>query len=213
MRPRPGQRGFTLLELLVALFIVVVLGYVTVTNLPGKQASSVKGTVSDLHGALLTAQSLARSSGRTVVVRTSGGGPNAPVLEWGFQDIAGDVQGTWRQPPNAFGAASVGIGNGDMATANPIPNPTTVPAITPGYIPLVAWNNQLFTGSVAATQAITFDGAGRASGNFFVTVSGRRGGTVYSGCPMAVIVAGPTTGIAAFYKPGVGEGNAAWQRL
>lgn len=208
---RNPRSGFTLLEVIVVLFIVSILALTISSYFGGRQASAVKGATAELTSALNAARNLARNSGRRVFLQTTGGGATAAKLEWGFVDD-GTIQGTWTQEPRLFAASSIGIGTTDIGLVNPNPDPrTAVPAIQ-NMISAGGWATSFFTGGTS--RVISFDLTGASSADFFISVAGRTNGTVKSaGNPIAVITVSATNGLRAFYKPSGPDATSSWQRL
>jgi len=70
--PPPAERGFSLIELLVALVIVGILAYVGVSMLSGSRLSAVRTVMDQVEATLDQAQKSAVASGEDVVVAING---------------------------------------------------------------------------------------------------------------------------------------------
>lgn len=207
-----GSAGYTLIEILVVLAIIGILAYAGAAQFMSKRPVSVRGVTVELAEAIRSTQTLARSSGRQVFLRTSGGGATTPRLEWGFQDI-GQVQGSWALTPQNGTYAAVGVGRTDLDLVAPDPSPEGVAAIK-GLVLASAWDAVFFSGNVTPAVPALCNTNGAFSTDFVVTVVGRTGGQVGRGdTPIGLIVVGSASGMGVFYKPNAQDKTASWQRL
>lgn len=71
-RPGQGQRGYSLIELIVVLGIVGILGIAGAIYIGNKPASGVRSILDELEGGLLEAQTHAVATGRDVTLATAG---------------------------------------------------------------------------------------------------------------------------------------------
>ncbi|HEY3269795.1 MAG TPA: prepilin-type N-terminal cleavage/methylation domain-containing protein [Geothrix sp.] len=222
MTRRNLPRGYSLLEILVVMFIIGILAVSGAYYIQNKAPTAVKAVSQELAGILRQTQSLAINSGQQVYLRTQGGG-GAPDtrIEWGFRllkpdgtfDQFGPVQGSWVLSPQSNRYASVSLGAADLTTAGANPLPKDVPAIALHAMNnTTIWNTQFFKGGGVADTTYFFTANGTISQEFFIAVAGRRG-QVYLGANLGLVMVSPQAGLASFVKANASDVNASWMRL
>lgn len=219
-----SRRGFSIIELLVVVVIVGILALATGNWYGAQQPAAVKGTINSVYGILTEARTVARATGRTVTVTTSGHQATIQMTFPSQGDVtpapANQALTTWvRASAGGSAAKYSGIetdGTWPLYTqAAPNPDPLTggVASIkslfTGGILPTSA--NKLFTGS--ASSALVFDATGRPNQDFYVFVAGLRNGASYPSAPVGLVVVSRANGIHAFYKPNSRDASLPWQRL
>jgi len=218
------DRGFSMLELLVVVVIIGVVALVTGTWYGVSQPAAVKGTVNSLVGILSEARTVARTTGRTVTLATSGAQATLTIQFPSQGDVtpapANQALTVWRR--DAAGRDATRYSGIDTNAAWPIytqaaPNPdpltggvTEVASLfTNGVNP--GASAKLFTG--VNNSNFSFDPTGRASADFYVYVGGMRNGASYRSAPVGLVLVTRANGIHAFYKPNAGDAASPWQRL
>lgn len=219
-----SQRGFSIIEMLVVIVIVGILAAVAGNWYGAEQPAAVKGTVNSIYGILAEARTVARATGRTVTVTTSGHQATIQVSFPSQGDVVpapvNQALTTWRRAAAGVSASKYSGIETDgswalYAQSTPNPDPLTggVATIknlfTGGVLPTSA--NKLFTGS--ASSALVFDSAGRPNQDFYVFVAGMRNGASFPSAPVGLVLVSRANGIHAFYKPNSRDAAAPWQRL
>jgi len=219
-----AEKGFSILELIVVVVIVGIVVAVTGNWYSVSQPAAVKGTINALVGILSEARSVARTTGRTVTLTTSGAQANLMITFPTQGDVlpvpAGQELTTWRR--DAAGTEVARYSGIDTSGAWPVytqaaPNPDP---LTGGVTPVSA----LFTNGVQPTTAaklfkgvadtsFSFDSSGRINRDLWVYIGGMRNGASYPSAPVGLVLVTRSNGIHSFYKPNAGDPAEPWQRL
>lgn len=227
---RSNRLGFSLIELLVVLGLVGILTIVGYSTLTSSKPSAVKGTLSTLAGHLGQARALARSTGQTIGVRTSGSTQDTLQLEYGVAIMTGGsvtgIQDSTRQggtfnyvslSNSTKQACLVDINKAlyDSASANPaFPSSILSDLLTP-TTPTTTFPTPLFKGGSGNDYSIYFDTVGRPNMDFFVAVVASRGGSssVDPKGPIGLIVVTRNNGISTYFKLAANNSAESWKRL
>ena len=218
-----SAKGFSLLELLLVVVIIGILAVAGGTMSGATQPAAVKGTLNSLYGILVEARTVARSTGRTVTLTTSGHQETLQITFPSQGDVtpvpANQALTTWLRTAGGTSASQYsGVDNVNwpiytQATPNPDPLKGEDDAIkalfTLGKLP--GASGKLFTGSL--NTSMSFDATGRANQDFFVYVGGMRNQASYPSAPVGLVLVTRANGVHAFYKPNAGDSTVPWQRL
>ena len=111
--PKPGESGYSLIELLVVLAIVAILAIAGVTMLGNRSGNSVRVVLDELEGAIMDAHKYAATSGRDVAIVT-----------WGTWDVSGTAP-TMYMARGVVSATQTSLAIQGVVTAPPAPSGTT----------------------------------------------------------------------------------------
>lgn len=226
------ESGFTLIELLVVLAIIGILAYAGASLTMNRPAAGVRGVTNDVYGLLRSAQTLARNSGRRVVLQTAGTEPGKTlVLNYGYfvqnadgtddftqgpgATVANPVMGSLAIDPALSRYAQVGdasTGQFGAILPNPAPGSDTVLTSLESSSFWGDSTKNLFQGG-SATNAIFFQPDGTPSADFYVPIIGVRSGTVSSDLSVGLILASQKNGLLVFLKSKSNDPSIPWSRL
>jgi prepilin-type N-terminal cleavage/methylation domain-containing protein len=224
---KQARLGYSMIELVVVVAIMGALVMATSSffSSNNSQPAAVKGTLNSLGGALADARTVARSTGRTVTLTTTGAQATMTMTFPTQGDVtpipAGQVLTTWNRA--AAGSQATKYAGVDTNSTwplytqtSPSPDPLVVDAVpaitalfTGGVAP--ASSAKLFTGSTSS--AIVFDATGRPNQDFYVFIAGMRNGQSYPSAPVGLVLVTRANGIHTFYKPNAQDATVPWQRL
>lgn len=226
------ESGFTLIELLVVLAIVGILAWAGASFTLSRPTTAVRGVTGDVYGFLRSAQTLARNSGRRVVLQAVGTEPGKTLqLNYGYfvqnadgtDDLtqgpgataANPVMGTLALDPSLSRYAQVGdAATGQLGTILPNPSPGGDTVLS-GLESAAWWGNtanNLFQGSSTPSNAVFFQPDGTPNVDFYVPVVGVRSGVVSSDLPVGLILASRNSGLLVFLKSKSNDPKSPWSR-
>lgn len=205
---RPSPLGFSLIELLVVIFIVGVLAVAGVWMRQDRYGPAVKGALNDLAGVFTEARSMARNSGNRITVTPAGAGTTASLA----YQIPGGPQGAYAHDASrrtsdhsmidvdgtsTLGAEAIedlkgalestGIGGGAVFTAG-------------------IWTTSLFNPGTP----VTFLNNGTTDREGFVAVVGARNGLPVPNGPAGILLVTTSGTIYRYYRS---DPTAPWTRL
>lgn len=233
--PPWSARGYSLVELMLVLFIVGVLTIVGLHYISGRQPGGVRSILDELEGALMNAQKATIVTSRDVYISTAGDWLDASMImdarpfksTVASPPLAGDLtpgDDTKRQGPSSECFRSHYLGNRDHNAAGVATSAheawyATARGAAPdlaGVVPIsaqpdfvAALGNRLFTGG--ANNVVVNGLTKRFETGFSVVVVGLAGGNPMPNGPVGIIVV-PANGssVYKFYKA---EGESTWRRL
>jgi len=115
--PKPGESGYSLIELLVVLAIVAILAIAGVTMLGNRSGNSVRVVLDELEGAIMDAHKYAATSGRDVVIVT-----------WGSWNVTGTVPTLYMARGVASIPTNATLTTTSMAIQDVVLNPPAAPS-------------------------------------------------------------------------------------
>lgn len=235
---RPGQSGYSLIEVLVVLAIVGVISIVGVTMLGSKPAGSVRGIMDELEGVLASAHKRAVATGQDVVITTSGDwsvANPAQLMTMTFTGAASSegftlAHGVTGGVPDRIlrehlhggvvttaqaGWWTTALGTGtDINSVHPFDTAGTGFHPTAGSSVLLDNTLNLFQGG-ATVGTVRISGTNkRFTTTCWIKVVGLTNGLPIPGGPMGVLVVqanGAT--IYKFYNSGTSTGDGTWRKI
>lgn len=205
---RPSPLGFSLIELLVVIFIVGVLAVAGVWMRQDRYGPAVKGALNDLTGAFTEARSMARSSGNRITVTPAGSGTTASLA----YQIPGGLQGTYvhnasRRTSDHSMIDVDGTSTLGAEAIESLKGALESTAIGGGAVFTTGvWTTSLFD----PATPVTFLNNGTADREGFVAVVGARSGLPIPNGPTGVLLVTTSGTIYRYYRP---DPTAPWTRL
>jgi prepilin-type N-terminal cleavage/methylation domain-containing protein len=234
--------GYSLIELLLVLAILSILAIAGVSRIGNRTASSVRGVMDEMEGALLGAQKLAVATGQNVTIATQGAwDPKTPLFR--AQAAGMTPTDTLANGQNAASSFRLALTPNGAALAREHLNAgivvvqgtgstwwsdaqggndditTQEPFLDqPGFTgifkadPVTGAVPNLFQGSL---NSVTISGTNkRFNTTFWVEVVSLHGGAAVPGGPMGLLVVqGNGATVYKYYTPGIINGNGHWRRL
>ena len=237
MISNPGRRrGYSLIELLLALAIIAVLSVVGVVMVGNRRAGSVREVMNELEGTLLAAQKVSVATGQDILLATQGDwtAANPLILAYGNASQSNatilsngeKTASSFRLAVTSSGAigrehlnaavvtqANAGwwgiaaTGSQDLTTVAPFNDATT------GFQNILTTQPNLFQGGTTVGSARISGTNKRFTSTFWVQVVGITSGVPLAGGPMGLLVVqGNGASIYKFYNPGASSGGT-WRRM